>query len=56
MKIRAAAKKELKELKKELRKLVRGAGDLLGCDGTGDEADALVAEIRSLENFLKEKP
>jgi hypothetical protein len=42
-------KKDLAQMKRSLKSLVRAAGDDMGCDGTGAERDELVGGIRALE-------
>lgn len=49
-----AIKADLAAAKRDLRNLLRAAGDDLGCDGTGAEADALRGWISSYEAELFE--
>jgi hypothetical protein len=47
-------KKELAQMNRSLKSLVRSAGDDMGCDGTAEEAKALREGIVALEMEIRE--
>ena len=50
----AETQKDIADTKRELRSLLRAAGDDLGCDGTGEQAGALRAWLASYQTELTE--